>query len=149
LASISSPAPRDEAPDFAWLEIDQLLLKNKTRPAAVFALAGDAAYAANPGFRNLAARYEEILAAYRARPFVAADDNAAEAASRAPDEIKGLSLNYQARLARLAASDLDAAWTPGIALEDKEAALGPFAGCSAVMPGITGTRVTGTPYETQ
>jgi adenylate cyclase len=116
---VASAATRDEAPDFAWLEIDQVLLKNKTRPTAVFALAGDAAYAASPGFRSLAERHAEILAAYRTHQFAAAGDNAAEAANRAPDEVKGLYLYYQARFARLAASDLDAAWTPGIALEDK------------------------------
>ena len=116
---VASAATRDEAPDFAWLEIDQVLLKNKTRPTALFALVGDADYAASPGFRNLAERHSEILTAYRAREFASAESSAAEAASRAPDEVKGLYAYYQARFSRLAASDLDVAWKPVIALEEK------------------------------
>ena len=39
---IGSETTRAEAPDFAWLEIDSVLLKNKTRPVGLYALAGDA-----------------------------------------------------------------------------------------------------------
>ena len=38
---VASAATRDEAPEFAWLEIDHVKLKNKTRSVALFALAGD------------------------------------------------------------------------------------------------------------
>ena len=38
---IGSETTRAEAPDFAWLEIDSVLLKNKTRPVGLYALAGD------------------------------------------------------------------------------------------------------------
>jgi adenylate cyclase len=116
---VASATTRDEAPGFAWLEIDRVLLKNKTRPIAVFALAGDAGYAASPGFTELARRHEEILAAYRAREFAAAATRSADAANLAPGEVKGLYVYYQARFAQLAASDLDASWTPMVALDEK------------------------------
>ena len=37
---VASESTRALTPDYAWLEIDQVLLKNKTRPVGVFALAG-------------------------------------------------------------------------------------------------------------
>jgi adenylate cyclase len=116
---VASASTRQNAPSFAWLEIDRVLLKNKTRPTAVFALAGSADYAASPGFRELAKRHEEILYAYRAREFAMAATKSADSASLAPDEVKGLYLYYQTRFERLAASDLDVFWAPMIALDEK------------------------------
>ena len=117
---VASDLTRADAPDFAWLEVDQLLLKGKTRPTPVYALAGDAATAASEPFRELARRHEEILAAYRARDFDRAGRLAAEAATLAPDEIKGLyTTYYQERFAFLATSDLGPTWTPVFRLETK------------------------------
>jgi adenylate cyclase len=117
---VASDLTRADAPDFAWLEVDQLLLKGKTRPTPVYALAGDAATAASEPFRELARRHEGILAAYRARDFDRAGRLAAEAATLAPDEIKGLyTTYYQERFAFLATSDLGPTWTPVFRLETK------------------------------
>jgi adenylate cyclase len=117
---VASDLTRAEAPDFAWLEVDRLVLKGKTRPTPVYALAGDAATAASESFRELARRHDEILAAYRGRDFVAAGRLAAEAAALAPKEIQGLYANYyQERFAFLAASDLDPSWAPVFRLETK------------------------------
>ena len=117
---VASDLTRDEAPDFAWLEVDRLLLKGKTRPTPVFALAGDATTAASPSFRELAQRHEQILAAYRARDFGAARRLAAAAAALAPKEIQGLYTNYYIeRFAFLATSELGPAWEPVFRLETK------------------------------
>ena len=37
---VASASTRDEAPQFAWLEIDQVLLKSKTRPISTYRLGG-------------------------------------------------------------------------------------------------------------
>jgi len=117
---VASRLTRDEAPDFAWLEVDRVLLKGKTRPTPVFALAGDAAAAASEPFRELARRHEEILAAYRARDFEGAGRLAAAAAALAPDELKGLyTTYYQERFAFLATSELGPSWEPVFRLETK------------------------------
>jgi adenylate cyclase len=117
---VASRLTRDEAPDFAWLEVDRVLLKGKTRPTPVYALAGDAATAASEPFRELARRQEEILAAYRARDFEGAGRLAAEAAALAPAEIQGLyTIYYQERFAFLAKSELGPAWEPVFKLETK------------------------------
>ena len=117
---VASDLTRADAPDFAWLEVDQLLLKGKSRPTPVYALAGDAATAASEPFRELARRHDEILAAYRGRDFAAAGRLAVAAAALAPAEIQGLYTNYyQERFAFLAASDLGPSWTPVFRLETK------------------------------
>src|SRR5271157_3585369 len=85
---VASVATRDEAPEFAWLEIDHVKLKNKTRSVAVYALAGGHAYAESDEFRSLLARHEDMLAAYRARKFATARQMAEDAALHAPDEVR-------------------------------------------------------------
>jgi adenylate cyclase len=117
---VGSAATREQAPQFAWLEIDRVILKNKTRATAVFALAGGADYAASLAFGELAWRHEEILAAYRAGEFMSAAEKAADAARLAPDQVKGLyTIYYQERFALLASSEPDPLWEPVFKLETK------------------------------
>jgi adenylate cyclase len=117
---VASAPTRREAPDFAWLEIDRVLLKGKTVPTAVFALAGAADFAASAPFVELSKLHDEILAAYRARDFLAAGRLAIEAASLAPQELRGLYTSYyQERFAFLASSELGPAWEPVFTLETK------------------------------
>jgi adenylate cyclase len=116
---VASATTRNEAPGFAWLEIEQVLLKNKTRPTTLFALVGDPDYAASQEFRELVARHEEILTAYRARDFEYARQKARVAASLAPREIVGLYLYYQKRFGQLVEADLAPSWEPMVALEEK------------------------------
>ena len=81
---VGSEATRARAADFAWLEIDSVLLKNKVKPVAVYALAGDAALAVNPQFVELAALNAKMLAAYRERDFATAYALAKQARALAP-----------------------------------------------------------------
>ena len=116
---VASASTKDEAPGFAWLEIDQVLLKGKTRPISIFALAGNANYAASIGFRGLSERHEAILSAYQAREFSRAESLAVEAESLAPGEVKGLYGYYVERFRRLSATGVDPSWQPMIALTEK------------------------------
>jgi adenylate cyclase len=116
---VASASTVDEAPGFGWLEIDQVLLKGKTRPVSIFALAGNANYAASIGFQELSERHEAILSAYRAREFSRAESLAAEAESGAPEEVKGLYGYYVERFQRLSAAGVDPSWRPMIALTEK------------------------------
>ena len=116
---VASSATRDEAPEFAWLEIDAVKLKNKTRAVALYALAGGQAYAESELFRGLLALHEEMLAAYRARKFAAARRLADEAAALAPAEVVGLYGYYVKRFAALDAETLPESWAPMIALDEK------------------------------
>jgi adenylate cyclase len=116
---VASAATREEAPEFAWLEIDQVKLKNKTRAVALYALAGGLAYAESEAFRRLAELHEDMLAAYRARKFAAACAFAAEAATLAPAEVRALYDYNLKRFAELDAGTLPESWAPMIALDEK------------------------------
>ncbi len=116
---VASAATRDVAPEFAWLEIDHVKLKNKTRSVALFALAGDHVYAQSGEFQHLLALHDDILKAYRARKFDAAKEMAVDAAQLAPAEVVGLYHYYEKRFASLAEQELPESWAPMIALDEK------------------------------
>jgi adenylate cyclase len=117
---VASASTREEAPGFAWLEIERVILKNKTRATAVYALAGDADYAESAAFKSLVERHEKVLAAYRAGDFAAAASAAATAEGLAPDDLKGLYASYyKPRLSRLAADGVGPGWEPVLALDTK------------------------------
>jgi adenylate cyclase len=116
---VASSATREEAREFAWLEIDKVQLKNKTRSVPVYALAGGVDYAASEEFKGLLARHEEILTAYRTRRFADAMRLAAEAAKFAPLDIHGLYYFYERRFSSLAELEIPDAWSPMIALDEK------------------------------
>ena len=61
---IGSETTHAEAPDFVWLEIDSVLLKNKTRPGGLYALAGDPTLAASDEFADLSRLHTSMLAAH-------------------------------------------------------------------------------------
>jgi adenylate cyclase len=116
---VASDATRDEAPHFAWLEIDHVRLKNKTRSVAVYTLAGGQAYAEGEEFQHLRALHEDTLKAYRARRFVAARQIAADAAQLAPADIRGLYHYYLKRFEELNHDELPESWEPLIVLDEK------------------------------
>jgi adenylate cyclase len=62
---VIGPLTREQAPDFAAIELDLIRVKGKTRPVRIFTLLGDPAAAASPEFRALGERHEAFLAAYR------------------------------------------------------------------------------------
>jgi adenylate cyclase len=54
-------------PDFAMLEVGEVPLKGKARPAKVFALLGDESFAKSPTFQDLARRHAVLIEAIAAR----------------------------------------------------------------------------------
>jgi adenylate cyclase len=116
---VASKATRDQAPDFAWLEIDQVVFKNKTRPVSVHALVGDATLAASAGFRDLAQCHGAMLAAYRGQDFEFARKQAVEARKLAPDVVAGLYVYFEKRFSELASRDLGKDWRPVLTLDEK------------------------------
>ena len=116
---IGSETVRSEAPDFAWLEIDSVLVKGKTRPVGLYALAGDSTLARSDEFAELSRLHAAMLAAYRNRDFADAISMAKEAAARAPAAVRGLYSYNLRRFGQLAASAQDPDWRPVIALDEK------------------------------
>ena len=116
---IGSETTRSEAPDFAWLEINSVLVKGKTRPVGLYALAGDAALARGDEFAELSRLHAAMLATYRNRDFAAAISMAKEAAARAPEAVRGVYSYNLRRFAQLAETTQDPDWRPLIALDEK------------------------------
>jgi adenylate cyclase len=63
---IAGDAIRQQATDFAMLEIDVMRVKGRAEPTRIHALLGDRELAQSPAFRDLAAAHERLLEAYRA-----------------------------------------------------------------------------------
>jgi adenylate cyclase len=64
---VIGPGTREQAPEFAALELDLIKVKGKTRPVRIFALLGDPAVAVSAEFAALAKVHADLLAAYRGR----------------------------------------------------------------------------------
>jgi adenylate cyclase len=116
---IGSETVRAEAPHFAWLEIDSVLVKGKTRPVGLYALAGDSALAASGEFADLSRLHAAMLAAYRNRDFSGAISMAKDASAHAPVAVRGLYSYNLRRFTQLAESAQDPDWRPLIALDEK------------------------------
>jgi adenylate cyclase len=112
-------ATRNEARELAWLEIDQVLVKGKTVPIAVFMLVGDETVAGSAEYKTLAGIHDEMLATFRGRAFDKAIALAEKAASMAPNEIKNVYAFYRARFGELLATPPGDDWSPVLKLEEK------------------------------
>ena len=101
------------APDFAMLQLDQIMVKGKTVPVTVWGLLGDALLQNDPAFRDLFQQHEQMLSAYRHQGW----DSAARlcaALEKTPIArrlgLAGLYQLYAERIAAYAATPPDAAW---------------------------------------
>jgi adenylate cyclase len=117
---VASETTRQNAPDFAWLEIDSVIFKNKTRPISVYALVGDAEFAESASFQELERAHAEMLEAYRDLRFEEAGRLVGVTAERAPAFLRSLYYEFHAeRYLRLAASGSSLDWRPVLALDEK------------------------------
>jgi len=112
-------ATRDEAPELAWLEIDQVQVKGKTVPIVVYALVGDETVAASDAYKTLAATHQAMLKAFRCRDFDEALRLDDEAAAQAPAPVRGLYAFYRDRISELIASPPRPDWSPVLKLDEK------------------------------
>ncbi len=115
----ASEATRAQAPEFAWLEIDRVVFKNKSIPVGVHALAGDAELATSAEFADLAEGHARMMSHYRAHEFERARALAEFLAPKTPAPVRGLYAFQAQRFAALAAADLTPTWAPVLALGEK------------------------------
>ena len=98
---VIGPVTREQAPDFAAIELDLIKVKGKTKPVRIFALLGEPDDAGSAAFKALAVKHEEFLAAYRAARFDKAEALMKE--SRAAGEHWKLGKLYDLYADRIAA----------------------------------------------
>jgi adenylate cyclase len=116
---VASEATRAEAAGYAWLEVDAVVFKNKTRPVGVYALAGDEAYAGSREFIALAGRHDRMMSLYRDRDFAGAREIAEELSATAPEHVRGLYGFHLRRFDALAAETLPESWRAVTVLDEK------------------------------
>ncbi len=76
---VIGPLTRQQASDFAAIELDLIKVKGKTRPVNIYALLGDPSIAASQSFRLLAKTHQDFLASYRGARWVEAASRLSEA----------------------------------------------------------------------
>jgi adenylate cyclase len=90
---------RARVTEFAAIELDLLRVKGKLRPVRIYGLLGDNALAATPQFQALAKGHAEMLTAYRAQDWDAAERLAGECQAEAGGRLDGLYALYRERIA--------------------------------------------------
>ena len=116
---VASDATRAEAPEFAWLEVDSVVFKNKTNAVGVYALVGDAATAGSPEFVALSEAHRRMMALYRNREFAAAGALARQLEAEAPAAVAGLYGFHLRRFSALAREAPPESWAGTMVLEEK------------------------------
>jgi len=100
---------RAKAPDWATLELDLIAVKGKKEAVRIFTLAGDAARAADPGFRALAERHAAMLDAYRGQDWDGAEARLGQLEAQAPELVELYRL-YRERIAYFRANPPGPDW---------------------------------------
>ncbi|MEI2385049.1 adenylate/guanylate cyclase domain-containing protein [Breoghania sp. JC706] len=89
------------APGFAFLEAGEIPLKGKSEPVALYALAGDEAYAASPEFAALKTQHEKLVAAWHAGDKWKADMALTACRTAAPETLAAFYDRFAERVATL------------------------------------------------
>jgi adenylate cyclase len=92
---------RNEAPDYAAIELDLIKVKGKTLPVRIFTLLGDSEVSASAAFQTLAARHQQMLDCYRGQDWASAQqalDDCRVLAQEMGATLDGLYDLYQERL---------------------------------------------------
>lgn len=113
-----SDETRRQAGEFAVLELDLLTVKGRSEPERVFALLGSPEEAKGVAFRDLRLKHNDMLAAYRARNWDAADDMCEACKPLRPD-MAGFYRLYQTRIAAYRANPPPAGWDGVYVAKDK------------------------------
>ncbi len=113
-----SDQTRKQAGEFAVLELDLLTVKGRSEPERVFALLGSPEEAKGVAFLDLRMKHNEMLAAYRARNWDAAEDLCVSCKALRPD-IAGYYQLYQTRIAAYRVTPPPAGWDGVYVAKDK------------------------------
>ncbi len=113
-----SDETRRQAGEFAVLELDLLTVKGRSEPERVFALLGSPDEAKGTAFLDLRLKHNEMLAAYRARNWDAAEDLCVACKALRPD-IAAFYQLYQTRIAAYRITPPPAGWDGVYVAKDK------------------------------
>ena len=106
---VIGPRTREQAAEFAALELDLIKVKGKTVPVRIYTLLGRPAVKVSPEFLEHERRHSALLAAYRAQRWDEAS-GLLEECRRGPYPLKALYDLYEARIASYRAAPPGADW---------------------------------------
>ncbi|XSG82246.1 MAG: CHASE2 domain-containing protein [Methyloligella sp. ZOD6] len=89
----------ERAPDYAFLELDLLKVKGRTKATRIFALLGDGSLKQDAGFKAFQKRHAEFLKAFRARHWDEAEETARALAEEQEHGLETLYGLYRERIA--------------------------------------------------
>lgn len=108
---VIGPGTREQAPEFATLELDLIKVKGKTKPVHIFVLLGGPEDARTEAFEALEAAHEAMLDAYRRQDWDAASAKLAAARGLAAGRrLEKLYALYEERIAHFRANPPGADW---------------------------------------
>ena len=116
---IVSSLVQKAAPDFAWLDLGEVIVKGRKAPTAIFTAVGDQAAAKNSEFIEWKRMHDDMLRAYRTRKFAEAAERAEQLASHLVPPWQELYFGLKGRYAGLEKANLNSDWSPVWALEQK------------------------------
>lgn len=91
-------AVASSAPDYAFVEVDEIQVKGRNEALRIFALIGGADLRLSDSFRQFSQKHEAMLAAYRAGNRDLAREGLAACKGLAPNGLEGVYVIYESRL---------------------------------------------------
>jgi adenylate cyclase len=116
---IVSSSVQQLAPDFAWLDLGEVIVKGRKTPTAIFTAVGDRAAAKNSEFIEWKRMHDDMLRAYSGRKFGEAAERAGQLASHVVPPWQELYFGLKGRYAELEKTSLYSDWSPVWVLEQK------------------------------
>lgn len=116
---VAASAVRNAAPDFAWLDLGEVVVMGRNAPTPVAALAGDAEVARSSDFIDWRDKHEAMLGHYAARRFCEAVEAAQELSAKVAPQWRSLYIIFEKRFVALRDAQLLNDWSPIWVLDSK------------------------------
>jgi adenylate cyclase len=116
---VAAGSVQQGAPDFAWLDLGEIVVVGRAAPARVFALAGGPDVAASAEFAAWRDAHAAMRAQYESRDFKAAAESAALLAASRPPAWRAAYLGMEKRFLDLADRPIEEIWSPVWTLDSK------------------------------
>jgi adenylate cyclase len=116
---IASRAVRDAAPEFAWLDLGQVIVLGRSAPTGIATLAGDATFAATKNFQTWRERHDAALSDYEAARFDTAAKTLRLLAESVASPWRAYYVALERRLLTLAAAPAQDNWSSVWSLDSK------------------------------
>jgi adenylate cyclase len=116
---VAAGAVRDATPDFAWLDLGEVVVVGRTAPTPIATVAGDPEFARTPDFLSWKRKHDEMYGHYTARRFAQAVDAAQELAAGVAPQWRALYIVLEKRFAALNSAHQLNDWSPIWILDSK------------------------------